>query len=76
MSRTFVVATLAAACLIGFGARQAAHAEPAVKSSKSDASERQKGGGQGQSVKTTADRSDRSSTGDRTDSEYSQSKSR
>ena len=70
MSRRLVVAALAAAFLIGFGGSNAAQAESSVKSSKSDTSEKQKGGGQGQPAKPTTDRSNGSSAGGRGDSEY------
>jgi hypothetical protein len=70
MSRKLVVAALAAGCLIGFGACNSVRAESSVKSSKSNAHDKQKGGGQGQPVKPTSDKSTTSSGGDRTDSEY------
>jgi 1,2-phenylacetyl-CoA epoxidase catalytic subunit len=66
MSRTFVVAALAAACLVGFADCSPVQAEPAVKSSKSNTSEKTKG----QPVLTTADKGTVPSTGGRTDSEY------
>ena len=40
MSRKFVVAAVAAACLIGFGACGSVQAESSVKSSKSNTSDR------------------------------------
>ena len=71
MSRMFVVAALAAACLMGFGACGLAQAESSVKSSKH--SQKTKAGSQGQSVGTTTDRGSGSNAGGRTDSEYGQS---
>ena len=71
MSRMFVV--LAVACLTGFGACGSADAESAVKGGKSNAGEKQKGGGQGQSTKPTSDNGSTSGGGGRTDSEYGQS---
>ena len=73
MSRMLVVAALAAACLIGFGACCTAHAESSLKSSKPKTSDRLKGGGQGASAKPTTDRNSGSSAGDRTDSDYGMS---
>jgi hypothetical protein len=70
MSRKLVVAALAAACLIGFGACGGAHADPSVKSSKSNVSKKTKGA-QGQPVKTTTNNG--TASGGRTDSEYGNS---
>jgi hypothetical protein len=70
MSRTFVVAALAAGFLIGSGACGPAQAEPAVKSSKHDTSRKTKPSGQGQSVGPTRDQGNGSNAGSRADSEY------
>jgi len=72
MSRMFVVAALAAACLIGSNACGSARAESSVKSSKSTTSEKTKPGGQSQSG-GTSDRGGGSNGGGRTDSDYGQS---
>ena len=66
MSRKFVVAALAAACVIGFGACGSVQAESSVKSSKSNTSERTKGGGQNPAARTTTVKSSKSNTSDRT----------
>jgi maltose-binding protein MalE len=66
MSRMFVVAALAAVCLVGFAACGSAHAESTVKSSKSNTSDKTKG----QPVRTTTDKGTAPNTGGRTDSEY------
>ena len=72
MSRKFMVAALAAACLIGFGACGSVQAESSVKSSKSNTSEKQKGGGQGPAARTTTVKSSKSNTSDRTNTDYGQ----
>jgi hypothetical protein len=72
MSRKLVVAALTAACMFGFGACAAVHAESAVKSSKKT-SEKLKGRAQGQSAKPTPSSNSGSSAGGQADSEYGQS---